>query len=215
MIPQQHPHASVKLQYRKYMEWSTMITLGVFTLVLYIFPKFEVEELAAAEYIPPIENIEIPPETQQFEKPPPPSRPSIPIESEDEDIDEDVTIEETDLEDFEIMDEPPPPPESSVRFIAYDEPPEPMGGYAEIQKKVVYPEIAREAGIEGTVIVQARIGKDGTVKDTKILKGIPKTGLDEAAMDAIRAVKWKPAYQRDKAVTVWISVPVVFRLKNN
>ena len=215
MIPQQHPHASIKLRYRKYMELATIITLGVFTVVLYAFPKFEVEDLAVEEYVPPIENIEIPPETQQFEKPPPPSRPSIPIESEDEDIDEDVTIEETDLEDFEVLDEPPPPPESSVRFIAYDEPPEPMGGYAEIQKNVVYPEIAREAGIEGTVIVQARIGKDGTVKDTKILKGIPKTGLDEAAMDAIRTVKWKPAYQRDKPVTVWISVPVVFRLKSN
>ncbi len=215
MIQQQYPHASVKLRYRKYLEMSAMITLLIFTLGMYAFPKFEVEEIKQAEYVPPTESIDIPPETQQFEKPPPPTRPSVPIESEDEDIDDDVTIEETDLEDFEILDEPPPPPESSVRFIAYDEPPEPAGGYAEIQKNVVYPEIAREAGIEGTVIVQARIGKDGTVKDTKILKGIPKTGLDEAAMDAIKATKWKPAYQRDKPVTVWISVPVVFRLKNN
>jgi len=215
MIPQQHPSVSIKLRFRKYMEVSTMITLVVFIGVLYAFPKFEVEDIKQEAYVPPIENIEIPPETQQFEKPPPPSRPSIPIESEDEDIDDDVTIEETDLEDFEVLDEPPPPPESTVRFIAYDEPPEPTGGYGEIQKNVIYPEIAREAGIEGTVIVQARIGKDGTVKDTKILKGIPKTGLDEAAMDAIKKTKWKPAYQRDKPVTVWISVPVVFRLKNN
>ncbi len=214
MIEQQHPHISVKLQHRKYLEIGAIVVLFLFTVVLYAIPKFETEEFEEQAYVPPIENIEIPPETQQFDKPPPPARPSIPIESEDEEIDEDFTIEETDLEDFAMLDEPPPPPESNVIFIAYDEPPEPMGGYAAIQKAVVYPEIAREAGIEGTVIVQATIGKDGRVKETIILKGIPKTGLDEAAMDAIKSTKWKPAYQRDKPVTVRISVPVVFRLKN-
>ncbi|MBT3229215.1 MAG: energy transducer TonB [Candidatus Marinimicrobia bacterium] len=214
MLEQQYPHISVKLQHRKYLEIGAIVVLLLFTMVLYAIPKFETEELESVAYVAPIENIEIPPETQQFDKPPPPARPSIPIESEDDEIDEDFTIEETDLEDFEILDEPPPPPESNVIFIAYDEPPEPMGGYAAIQKAVVYPEIAREAGIEGTVIVQATIGKDGRVKETIILKGIPKTGLDEAAMDAIKTIKWKPAYQRDKPVTVRISVPVVFRLKN-
>ncbi len=214
MIEKQHSHISVKLQHRRYLEIGAMVVLLVFTLVLKAIPKFVTEELPPQAYVAPIENIEIPPETQQFDKPPPPARPSIPIESEDEEIDEDFTIEETDLEDFEILDEPPPPPESNVIFIAYDEPPEPMGGYGAIQQAVVYPEIAREAGIEGTVIVQATIGKDGRVKETIILKGIPKTGLDEAAMDAIKTIKWKPAYQRDKPVTVRISVPVVFRLKN-
>jgi len=209
MLEQQHPHISVKLQHRKYLEIGAIIVLLLFTMVLFAVPKFETEKLQEQAYVAPIENIEIPPETQQFDKPPPPARPSIPIESEDDEIDEDFTIE-----DFEILDEPPPPPESNVIFIAYDEPPEPMGGYGAIQKAVVYPEIAREAGIEGTVIVQATIGKDGRVKETIILKGIPKTGLDEAAMDAIKTIKWKPAYQRDKPVTVRISVPVVFRLKN-
>ena len=214
MIEQQYPHISVKLQHRRYLEIGAMVVLFLFTVVLFVFDKFEAEEFQEQAYVAPIENIEIPPETQQFDKPPPPARPSIPIESEDEEIDEDFTIEETDLEDFEILDEPPPPPESNVIFIAYDEPPEPIGGYGAIQRAVIYPEIAREAGIEGTVIVQATIGKDGRVKETIILKGIPKTGLDEAAMDAIKTIKWKPAYQRDKPVTVRISVPVVFRLKN-
>jgi protein TonB len=214
MREQQYPHVSVKLQHRRYLEIGAMIVLTLFTLILFFIPKFTVEEIEQEAYVAPIENIEIPPETQQFDKPPPPARPAIPIESEDEEIDEDFTIEETDLEDFEILDEPPPPPESNVIFIAYDEPPEPMGGYAAIQRAVIYPEIAREAGIEGTVIVQATIGKNGKVIETTILKGIPKTGLDEAAMDAIKLIEWKPAYQRDKPVTVRISVPVVFRLKN-
>lgn len=214
MLTQQYPHVSVKLQHGRHLEYGAMIVLTLFTLVLYFVPKFSVEKIEMEEYVAPIENIEIPPETQQFDKPPPPARPAIPIESEDEEIDEDFTIEETDLEDFEMLDEPPPPPESNVIFIAYDEPPEPIGGYAAIQRAVIYPEIAREAGIEGTVIVQATIGKNGKVIETTILKGIPKTGLDEAAMDAIKMIEWKPAYQRDKPVTVRISVPVVFRLKN-
>ena len=215
MIAQQNDSASLPKRYRKYLEFSTIITLAIFVVAFYAAPKFEGDKIAQEEYVPPIENIEIPPETQQFEKPPPPARPSVPIESESEDVDEDLTIEETDLEEFTAMDEPPPPPENAVRFIAYDEAPDPIGGYGQIQKNVVYPEIAREAGIEGTVIVQAQIGKDGTVRATKILKGIPKTGLDEAAIDAIKRTQWKPAYQRDKAVTVWISIPVVFRLKSN
>ena len=65
-----------------------MITLLIFTVVLYA-PKFEVEDLNRPNMCLPTESIDIPPETQQFEKPPPPARPSIPIESEDEEIDED------------------------------------------------------------------------------------------------------------------------------
>jgi protein TonB len=51
------------------------------------------------------------------------------------------------------------------------------------------------------------------VKETLILKGVPNTGLDEAAMDAIRRTKFHPAEQRERPVGVWISIPVNFRLK--
>ena len=77
----------------------------------------------------------------------------------------------------------------------------------------VYPEIAQEAGIEGTVVVQVFIDKRGRVKDTLILKGIPNTGLDEAAISAIRKTRFRPAKQRERPVGVWISIPVNFRLK--
>ena len=154
-----------------------------------------------------IEQIDIP-LTQQIDLPPPPARPSVPIESEDEDL-EDVTIEETDLESFEAWDAPPPPPEGPrVKFIPYDDPPRPL---TPIRPK--YPEIAQEAGIEGTVIVQVFVDKKGRVKETIILKGIPNTGLDEAAIKAIRKTRFLPAKQRERAVGVWISIPVNFRLK--
>ena len=60
---------------------------------------------------------------------------------------------------------------------------------------------------------EAFVDKKGKVTDTVVLKGIPNTGLDEAAMVAITKTKFKPAKQRDRAVGVWISIPVNFRLK--
>ena len=155
-----------------------------------------------------IEQIDIP-QTQQLDLPPPPARPSVPIESEDEDLADDLTIEETDLGSFEAWDAPPPPPDGpQVKFIPYDDPPKPL---TPIKPK--YPEIAQEAGIEGTVIVQVFVDKKGRVKETIILKGIPNTGLDEAAIKAIRKTRFLPAKQRERAVGVWISIPVNFRLK--
>ena len=83
-------------------------------------------------------------------------------ESESEDIDEDINLDEFDFEDFDALDEPPPPPDQAVIFVPYDEAPTPIGGYAAILGNISYPPIAREAGIEGTVVVQAQIGKDGS-----------------------------------------------------
>ena len=156
-----------------------------------------------------IEQIDIP-QTEQFDRPPPPARPSVPVESESEDIADDVTLDEFNLDEFDAWDAPPPPPEGPrVKFIAYDDPPVPL---SPIRPK--YPEIAQEAGIEGTVVVQVFVDDKGRVKETVILKGIPNTGLDEAATEAIRGVRFRPAKQRERAVGVWISIPVNFRLKS-
>ena len=182
------------------------VLLLIFTFLIYprYMGLFELEEVELQEIL--IENI---PQTQQIERPPPPARPSVPVESEDEDIADDVTIEETDLDSFEAWDAPPPPPEGPrVKFIPYDDPPQPLS-----RIRPVYPEIAQEAGIEGTVVVQVFVDKKGRVKDTVILKGIPNTGLDEAAISAIRKTRFRPAKQRERPVGVWISIPVNFRLK--
>jgi len=202
----------------RYPQRVRLITAGVvlfIVIVFYGFPRFIGERKMIEQTIDDVvETVDIPP-TQQFEAPPPPSRPSIPVESEDEDIAEDITIEETDLESFEWEAPPPPPDEGpTIRFIPYDEPPEPIGGYAAIQKNVRYPEIAQEAGIEGTVIIQAFVDARGKVQETVVLKGIPNTGLDEAAAEAIKRTRFKPAKQRDRPVGVWISIPVNFKLKN-
>ena len=161
-----------------------------------------------------VESFDIPP-TAQFTTPPPPSRPLIPVASEDEDLAEDITIEETGLEDF-AWEAPPPPPDEGprIKFVPYEVPPIPIGGMQALLRNVHYPEAAREAGIEGRVVVQAYISEKGVVLETFILSGMPSTGLDEAAVKAIRRTRFKPALQRDKPVAVWIAFPINFILKN-
>lgn len=203
-------------QYTPHLKFNYSLTVRVSGLMgvliitsgfLFVPRSFTTAVLDEAQQII-IEQIDIP-LTQQFDLPPPPARPSVPIESEDEDLADDLTIEETDLGSFETWDAPPPPPEGPrVKFIPYDDPPYPL---TQIRPK--YPEIAQEAGIEGTVIVQVFVDKKGRVKETLILKGIPNTGLDEAAIEAIRKTRFRPAKQRERAVGVWISIPVNFRLK--
>ena len=207
MLPGQET-LPIKYKYTITIRLATLSSVLLLISTFLIYPRylglFELEEVELQEIL--IENI---PQTQQIERPPPPARPSVPVESEDEDIADDLTIEETDLDNFEAWDAPPPPPEGPrVKFIPYDDPPQPLSNI-----RPVYPEIAQEAGIEGTVVVQVFIDKRGRVKDTLILKGIPNTGLDEAAISAIRKTRFRPAKQRERAVGVWISIPVNFRLK--
>ena len=95
-----------------------------------------------------------------------------------------------------------------AKFVPYDTPPRPLSS---ISPK--YPQKAQEAGIEGMVIIQVYVDEHGKVQETMVLKGIPDSGLDEAATDAIKAVAWDPAKQKGKAVGVWISLPVNFKLK--
>ena len=198
----------LKTQYPIVVRLTTLIGISLVILNFLLFPRFgnslEFEDIEQVI----IENIDIP-QTQQIDNTPPPARPSIPVPSDDEDIADDLTLDELDFDDFSNLDAPPPPPSGpKVVFIPYDDPPVAM---SPIRPR--YPEIAQEAGIEGVVVVQAFIDEKGRVKETLILKGVPNTGLDEAAMEAIRKTRFRPAKQRERSVGVWISIPVNFRLK--
>ena len=99
-------------------------------------------------------------------------------------------------------------------FVAYDTPPQPVGGFAAVQKNLIYPDISRKAGVEGIVYVKVQVDENGNVVETEIIKSLGDNGCDEAAVAALKSVKWKPAMQRDKPVKVWVSIPVKFRLSN-
>jgi protein TonB len=186
-----------------------LVAVFLIIIMFLVYPRFRRDTALEEQAQFVIEQIEIP-QTQQINRPPPPARPSIPVESESEDISEDLTMDELDLESFEAWGAPPPPPDGpQVKFIPYDDPPVPKTPI-----RPEYPEIAQEAGIEGTVYVKAFIDKKGRVKEVSIVKGIPNTGLNEAAMEAIRKTRFQPAKQREIAVGVYISIPVNFKLKN-
>ena len=197
----------LKNQYPIVVRIAGLSGIGVIIITFLSFPRFLAEAgLEQVEQII-IENIDIP-QTQQIDNIPPPARPSIPVPTDDEDIADDLTLDDLDFDDFEAWDASPQPTGPKVKFIPYDTPPKPLRPI-----KPLYPEIAQEAGIEGVVVVQAFIDKKGRVKETTILKCIPNTGLDEAAMEAIRKTRFSPAKQRERKVGVWISIPVNFKLK--
>ncbi len=98
-------------------------------------------------------------------------------------------------------------------FTAFDTAPQPIGGFAAVQKNLVYPEAARKAGVEGRVFIQAVIDAKGQVINTTVTQSLGDTGCDEAAIHAIKSVKWGPALQSGKPVKASVSIPVVFKLR--
>jgi protein TonB len=83
-----------------------------------------------------------------------------------------------------------------------------------VTAKVVYPEEARNQGIQGTVVVRALVGKDGSVRDvsadtTQTVAPV----LVQAAMEAVRHFEFLPARSKGEPTEVWISLPVYFRLR--
>ena len=90
--------------------------------------------------------------------------------------------------------------------------PLPIGGMEVIQKNIRYPEIAKRAGIEGTVLILAEIDELGNVVNTSVREGIG-AGCDEAAIDAIKKVKFKPAIRDSMPVKYRITIPIKFKLQ--
>ena len=98
-------------------------------------------------------------------------------------------------------------------FVAVEHMPSPIGGLTGIQKRIKYSQIAIRAGIEGKVYVLAFINKKGIVTKARIIKGLG-AGLDESALQAVKATRFNPGVQRGKPVNVQVSIPIVFSLRN-
>jgi len=95
-------------------------------------------------------------------------------------------------------------------FVAYEEPPVIIS-----LQQPVYPPMAVKAQIEGTVRVRVQIDKSGNVRDAIIEKASgANAGFEEAALEAAKKGKWKPAIQNKQPVAVWVSYPITFTLKD-
>jgi protein TonB len=100
------------------------------------------------------------------------------------------------------MDNSPKPGE----FVPFDELPVLLS-----VEPPVYPEMVRDAGIDGTVVVQVLVGKDGKVKRAQALEG-PEV-LFTAATNAAKSALFKPALQGTSPVEVWVMIPITFQLQ--
>lgn len=164
--------------------------------------------------------------------PPPPEMPKIPVVSDDIIIvDDDVEIK-TDLiintEDDrnlgveireyvegrreEVVEE------EDIPFVMVEEKPKFKGGDENaftkwVAERLVYPEIAKENSVQGRVILQFRVNTDGSVDNVKVVRGVDPSLDKEAVRVVASSPKWTPGRQRNKAVRVVYTFPVIFQLR--
>jgi protein TonB len=199
---------------------------------LFLDDEIEIEPPRTAEPPPP------PP------PPPPPVIEEVPeeeIEEEepeflDQDIEEETVVEEPVEEEAPPPPPPPPPkkePEEIFRIVEqmprFPGCEDMAGSNAEkkqcadkkmlefIYKNIKYPAIARENGVEGAVVIQFVVEKNGTVTDAKIVRDIG-AGTGDEALRVVElmnkeGIKWIPGKQRGRSVRVQFTLPVKFKLQ--
>ena len=179
----------------------------------------------------PVELEEMVPITQET-PPPPPAAPEIPqLSDQIEIVDDEIEVENIfqSLEDNEnigvqIMDYVEETvveetiEEEAIPFQLVEEKPTFMGGDANtfsawVNQRLVYPEIAKENGIQGRVTLQFTVEADGSVTNVKVLRGVDSSLDKEAVRVVSSSPKWAPGKQRDRAVKVTYTFPVIFQLR--
>ena len=170
--------------------------------------------------------------TQTETPPPPPSAPKMPVLSDQIDIvDDEIVVDDNlflNLEDdanmgVEIMDyvesvEEEVIEEEAIPFQLVEEKPSFMGGDANefskwVNQRLVYPEIAKENGVQGRVTLQFTVESDGRVTNVKVLRGVDSSLDQEAVRVVSSSPRWTPGKQRDRAVRVTYTFPVIFQLR--
>jgi len=163
--------------------------------------------------------------------PPAPEMPALPMLSDElEIVDDDVAV---DL-DFQSLDDTDTPvdiveykyqdvvekedEDEVLQFVTVEQKPMFQGGDANgfskwVNSRLVYPEVAKENGVEGRVTLQFTIGKDGKVQDVKVLASPDPSLSQEAVRVVSSSPKWEPGRQRDRAVKVSYTFPVIYRLR--
>jgi protein TonB len=198
-----------KGNYGKYVRYSLLGAVIIHFCVFAFSPPFEFKPYQLKEET--FEVVELP---QSIEIPPPPQEvalPQVPVEAAEGEEESDEEIAPTTFDSFEDM--PPPPAPSSGRsemFLAFDEPP--MLQYFESPK---YPQLARDAGIEGTVQVKVLVGEDGKVISATVLSSDVTPDMERSAVEAALKCRFRPAKQRTVPVKAHVMIPFGFQLTDN
>ena len=198
-----------KAQYPKYIRWSALTAILLTLIGFMVSPtyvpnpyKLRQEEFEVVD-IQEQDIIELPPPPQ--EAPPPPK---VIEAAPDDEVTEDVEIADTlmDLDSAISSSMPSYNLGGDEGFVASSENPKIL-----TWAKPKYPEIARKAMMEGTVIVKVLVGPDGSVLDAQIMQAANPL-LNAAALDAARRCKFIPGKQRNIPVRAWMALPFNFRL---
>ncbi len=169
----------------------------------------------------------------QENTPPPPETPEVQALSDQIDIvDDEIVVDDNlflNLEDDASIDiairdyveavvEEEEVEEEAIPFQLVEEKPKFQGGDANdftrwVNSRIVYPEIAKENGVQGRVTLQFTVNADGSVSNVKVLRGIDSSLDKEAVRVVSSSPNWTPGRQRDRAVKVTYTFPVVFQLR--
>ena len=216
-MKRKNPSSDLKRYYTTFLQLGLIGSLAIFIVAANI-DFISTNVIYDPDYEPEIPIIEEIPITKPIETPPPPPRPPVPVPVPDHTIIEDVDIElypNLDLDDrFENM----PPEQDSEEgedyiFEHVEHMPVLIGGLSSIQQNITYPEMARRAGIEGTVYVEFVVNVRGEVENPTVVRGIGG-GADEEALRAVSQARFQPGLQRGRPVPVRYTMPIVFRLQN-
>ncbi len=214
---------------------NTYILMGLVLGVSILFFAFEwstetrkLDETVLVADVLAEEEIEITRREPPPPPPPPPPEPETPeiIEVVEEKVDTRMEIKSEDDQSQRQTEVyiPPPPPKPKQEevteeiFVVVEEQPEFPGGQAAMMKflsdNIKYPVIAQENGIQGRVICNFVVERDGSITDVQVVRG-QDPSLDREAIRVIQQMpRWKPGKQRGSAVRVRFTLPVVFRLQN-
>ncbi len=212
------------MQNRQFTDWKDIansyyekaFSLAVL-LMLFSFlvsPKIEVKPYAAEIRI--TEAVEIPPEIRERIQPPEELvRPVVEIvieddlSGEDDDLEIIETIASTTLDPYDVI-TPPPGLGQTPRFVHYEEGPQPIR-----RVNPEYPTFAKRSGIQGQVILEVEILRDGSVGAINVLRSLMSGpgGLDEAAIKAMKQWEFTPAKSGGQPVAVWVRIPIDYVLE--
>lgn len=205
----------------KVLRWAYGVAIVIHAILLVIhFPTFarETKVVKQKPKVYVIQQVRFkPPPPKQEQQIPKPKAKKVPIPDPTPDEPEPIRMPEPE-EEIEIPDvddlviavpDAPPAPEPSGPIFVTGDVKKPVK-ISDVQPQ--YTEIARKARIQGVVILQTIIDKEGNITDVKVLKGLPM-GLTEAAIDAVNQWKFQPATLNGKPVAVYFNLTVNFQLQ--
>ena len=194
--------------YSTCIRYSFLAAVAIHLCIFYFSPSIDFRPYTMA-YEDPWELVHLPDEIKVDPPPPPVKHPPVEIEpAADGAVTTDAVIPENipygdnilmptigagtiEPEPYYYFDQPP----ALVRYMS-----------------PVYPELARQAGMEGTVLLSVLVGADGAPIEVSVLRSDVTPAMEKAAIAAAKLFEFRPATQNTVPVRARISIPITFRL---